>query len=171
MSNSRWTLPAPASPKILGDCVNCEQPALPYTGATTTADGKFRCGPCSTKLRESTKVQKKPALSRTGAGQRNYPEPPPVPGARWLQLGDQRLALVDAADFERANRKNWFLLAGHAIRRERWGGKVRHDYLQRFVLGIAPESEGENVEFIDHNPLNCRKSNLRVSKKTSQALD
>src|SRR3954451_8840521 len=102
--------------KVLGDCVSCARPALSYSGATTTDEGSYLCGPCSARLKESLKLRaKKPATGRGRVSRRDFPEPAPVTGARWLQLGDRRLALVDAADFERASVKSWFLLGGHAV--------------------------------------------------------
>jgi hypothetical protein len=98
---------------------------------------------------------------------RDQAEPPPVAAARWLPLGGDRFALVDAGDFQRASVKSWFLFGGHAVRREQWGGKLRHGYLHRFVLGLddAAQRAQTVIEFIDRDPLNCRRSNLRVTSR------
>ncbi len=169
MSTSKWN-PPPTSSKVLGDCVTCGGQAIAYSGATTNAEGNYLCVGCTTNLKASTKL-KKAAPSRNGRMvRRDHPEPPPVEGARWLQLGTNRLALVDAGDFKRASVKNWFLFGGFAVRREQWGGKLRHDYLHHFVLGLDADPEKKSdrvVEFIDENPLNCRRANLRVTQRAA----
>lgn len=147
--------------------MSCDQPALAYTGATVTPEGEYLCARCAGAAKAAKQLQKKSLPNRRGLSlRREFPEPAPVNGARWLQLGGRQMALVDAADFERASRKNWFLLGGYAVRREVWGGKVRHDFLQRFVLGLDPDQKANEsvVEFIDQNPLNCRRTNLRLAK-------
>ncbi|HZS38441.1 MAG TPA: hypothetical protein VFF06_16515 [Polyangia bacterium] len=163
MRDSRWAVPQAS---VLGDCVSCAEPALAYTGATMTSDHKYLCARCTL----ARKVVVKPKAAPLGvprATRRDDPEPPPVNAAKWLQLGDNRFALVDAADYRRANAKVWFLFGGHAVRREQWGGKLRHDYLQRFVLGLhANDAPAGDIEFVDGDPLNCRKANLRVAAKS-----
>jgi len=155
---------------VLGDCATCGGPALAYTGASTTSRGKYLCAGCTSKQKDLAKA-KKPAAVKSRTPRRDYPEPAAVDGARWLDLGDNRWALVDASDFAKASVKNWFFFGGFAARREQWGGKVRHDYLHRFVLGLEadPEAKAKNVvEFIDQNHLNCRKLNLQITKNSSR---
>lgn len=82
-----------------------------------------------------------------------------------IPLSRGKVALVDAADYERASRYKWsYDRNGYAVRCEYWfdlGGKkrTRKILLHRFVLD-APD--GLQVDHINHNRLDCRRHNLRI---------
>lgn len=46
-------------------------------------------------------------VNRENALSRHYPEPEPVPGARWLSLGHGNFALVDERDYHRVEPHRW----------------------------------------------------------------
>ena len=100
---------------------------------------------------------------------RTTPEPPPVPGARWIALTKGYFALVDEADFAWASQWTW-----QAIPRPN-GKKVyafRHDdprpreYMHR---GVLKAPAGLEVDHIDAEPLAAlpgldnRRANLRLA--------
>lgn len=77
-------------------------------------------------------------------------------------------ALVDDADFEWLNQWRWCLDSkGYAGRNEylpRKGGRQRNRKIKmhRLILGLEP-GDRRMGEHIDRNPLNCRRSNLRIA--------
>lgn len=95
--------------------------------------------------------------------------PDPVPGAKWIVLTQGRFALVDEADYELVQERNWSLSTCKRRRMvyasSRIPGTPRDehgsDYLHRFLWahwGLPP------AEFIDHrnnDGLDCRRENLR----------
>jgi hypothetical protein len=166
MINSRTVQPE----DVLGDCVSCGGKALAFTGATIPSAGKYLCARCTAALKVAAKEKKSASGRKSRVLRRDYPEPPAVDAARWIQLGDNRFALVDAADFDRVNAKIWFLFSGYAVRRERSSGKLVHGYLHRFVLGLDADLDDKDpsiVEFIDKDFLNCRRSNLHLAPKSA----
>ena len=93
-----------------------------------------------------------------------YSEPLPVEGARWVALTKGKFALVDEDDFERVSEHSWCADQGKST----WYAKTykrdengRHKLsLHRFIMNVT-DSKCE-IDHIDQNGLNCRKSNLRV---------
>lgn len=76
-------------------------------------------------------------------------------------------ALVDDRDYERVARFNWFVCIKphsriiYGQRAERFGGGRRKTILlHRFILGIADSKIF--VDHINHDGLDCRRSNLRA---------
>lgn len=91
-----------------------------------------------------------------------------------IKLTQDFTAIVDDEDFERINQFKWFASLDsrgtkwyakrHARRSEsdRWiASKIR---LHHFVLDIPPHTlpEGCVVDHVNHNGLDCRKSNLEI---------
>lgn len=70
-------------------------------------------------------------------------------------------ATVDKEDFAKVNKFKWHVFAqkGYAGRDERKGGNKRKILMHRFILN-APK--GLEVDHINGNPLDNRKSNLRL---------
>lgn len=84
---------------------------------------------------------------------------------RLIPLTRGKWAIVDAEDYERLSRWNWHLSGSiarnnfYAARGTRVGGKHRLIRLHHAVLGL---DGGIMVDHVDGDPLNCRKSNLRI---------
>ena len=77
-----------------------------------------------------------------------------------IKLGGKRggVALVDDEDFERVNKQSWYqAIHGYATGSSAKGEK--RIYLHRIILNAPKDFE---VDHIDHNKLNCQKSNLRI---------
>lgn len=96
----------------------------------------------------------------------SYTFPEPVTGACWIPLSQGKFALVDAGDFERANKKIWTAVKGnttyYAIFREQ--PSRRTIALHRWILDLG--DEGALVDHINFNGLDCRRMNLRICSKT-----
>lgn len=96
-----------------------------------------------------------------------WAEPPPVLGARWIPIREDVFALVDADVYDELIVFLWQLGGGsgemYPVRRT---GKTTFEFLHRRIIGAG---KGEAVDHRDRNPLNCRKSNLRIAT-TSQNL-
>lgn len=86
---------------------------------------------------------------------RTAPEPPPVPGARWIALTKGQFALVDEADFERLSQSSWSYGSGGYAER-RIGGRLQrmHEAIIR-CDGLTDHADG--------NKLDNRRSNLRAA--------
>ena len=75
------------------------------------------------------------------------------------------VAFVDDQDFDRVNALKWYCepngktkYARHSFFKD---GKWRLQYLHRFILGLETVDRRQ-IDHIDHNGLNCTRSNLRV---------
>lgn len=87
-----------------------------------------------------------------------------------IKLTQGFVAIVDDEDYERLSHYKWHANkvgydgdVVYARRRSRKGEKGTHIYMHRFIMNTADNQE---VDHIDYNTLNNRKSNLRnVSKK------
>lgn len=97
-----------------------------------------------------------------------YPHPD-RPGVFVVPLTSGRVAFVAAGDAERVGRYVWSwtrdakdLNDGHACRQYGRRGKATTVILGRFVIRAAPT---DRVEYIDGNPLNCSRANLRLVPK------
>ena len=90
-------------------------------------------------------------------------EPPSIESARWIALTRGKFALIDEDDFERVSQRNWYAYEGKSTwyaRSNSKCGDVKVVRLHRFILGVT-DSKCE-VDHIDQDGLNCRKSNLRA---------
>jgi hypothetical protein len=78
----------------------------------------------------------------------------------WIELSQDQRALIDVEDLGRVLQYSWQASAKKKIDDDFFYAKsYEAGPLHRFVMN-APE--GYYVNHIDHNPLNCRKSNLRI---------
>ena len=106
---------------------------------------------------------------------RDWGEPPPVNGARWLQLGNNKFALIDSTDAVWACRFEWHLVnERYAVRSALVRGRTKHFYLHHEVLGISPGAwhEDDVVTWASDDTLDCRRSNLIVkSDRQARNLD
>lgn len=77
------------------------------------------------------------------------------------------VAVVDEADFARVGKFKWYAHRSrgsfYAARSVRCGGKkIATRLLHHAVLGIVRLKPGYVVDHIDHDPMNCRRGNLRI---------
>jgi hypothetical protein len=84
---------------------------------------------------------------------------PPDPEVKYIPLGGDQFAIVDAADFEWLKKYEWRLfggdgLPGYAYRVER-GKRI---FMHREILQTPG---GQVAHHEDHNPINNRRGNLR----------
>jgi hypothetical protein len=74
------------------------------------------------------------------------------------------VAIIDAADFERADRCRWFLWTApdgvtfHVARNQLMFGRYGIQFLECFILEL-PQPQ-ITVRFVDGNRLNCTRANL-----------
>ena len=91
------------------------------------------------------------------------------PGAALLQLGGHRggrppqaYALIDEADLEFASQWKWSYVQGYGLRMmRRPDGGNRPVLLHRALLGLQP-GDGRQVDHINRDKLDNRRSNLRI---------
>jgi hypothetical protein len=85
-----------------------------------------------------------------------------------IELSQGRVALVDDADFPALSQYRWCYRAerqgkqGYAVRHVKVEGKDRLAYLHREIMQPGP---GQEVIFLNHDRLDCRRENLRVVSK------
>lgn len=95
---------------------------------------------------------------------------PPIgsgPSGASIETTDGQKVLVDQDTFEWASKVRWFTAARHyAARKARVDGKPVTVYLHRLVAGAGPL---DVVDHIDRNPLNCQRSNLRLTSHRGNA--
>ena len=81
--------------------------------------------------------------------------------SRKIPLGQGRVALVDEADYHRFRHYNWFLSkTGYAVGYVPVDGRHTLTYLHRLIL---QPGEGEQVDHVNGDPLDCRRANLRIA--------
>jgi hypothetical protein len=94
---------------------------------------------------------------------RVVPEPSAVQGARWIPLTKGKFALVDETDFAKYGHLTWTVLVTsstcYAYCRRLECGKNRCYYLHRVIMD-APS--GVDVDHVNGDGLDCRKSNMRL---------
>jgi len=77
-----------------------------------------------------------------------------------IQITQGKTILVDDEDFEILSQWKWSLSNGYATRRlKRLNGKQRDQKMHRFLMG---EPKGKQIDHINGNKLDNRKSNLRI---------
>ena len=80
-----------------------------------------------------------------------------------IALSQGRVALVDDCDFEELSKHKWYAVwitkSFYVMRKINNGNRPVTEYMHRQV--IAAQS-GDCVDHINHNGLDCRKSNLRI---------
>lgn len=92
-----------------------------------------------------------------------------------LNLTQRKIALVDDEDYEKVRYFRWYAYYDPAMRSfipqrniTEEDGTRRTIYLHRFVMN-APK--GSVVDHIDHDTLNCQKSNLRICTHAQNMLN
>lgn len=89
---------------------------------------------------------------------------PPTEEYRTIPLTQGRVAIVDVADYEWLSQWKWRCLfrgGGYAIRICRKSGKQRLVYMHREIMAL-PFRDKRQVDHINHDPLDNRRSNLRA---------
>ena len=99
--------------------------------------------------------------------------PPPVDGAVWLPLAGERFALIDPEDFEWAMQYNWALNHGrsnkrYVVRANPSGIKPKTPSLHRDLMNPPV---GMQVDHINGNPLDNRKTNLRICTRHQNVMN
>jgi hypothetical protein len=85
-----------------------------------------------------------------------------------IPLSQGQVALVDDADYPLLSEFRWCYRPerdsrqGYAVRNTNVGGKRRQCYLHRQLMRPGP---GQEVIFLNHDRLDCRRENLRVVSK------
>lgn len=97
---------------------------------------------------------------------RNFPEPPCVLGARWIQLGDGKFTLVDEDMFESLSVTKWSEFKGYARGFHLVDGKKKLVSLHRIILNAPPRVDADHANL---NKLDNRRSNLRIATKAQNA--
>ena len=86
---------------------------------------------------------------------------------RFIQLTQNRCAIVDDADYERLNKFKWYAHKNgntfYAIRKgtKDESGKQEMIYMHRFLLGLNPNDPRQG-DHRNHNGLDNRQGNLRI---------
>jgi hypothetical protein len=71
-------------------------------------------------------------------------------------------AIIDPENLEWVNQWRWSLNWGYVIRGETKTGKMVQFRLHRMVMGLTHEDRGLEVDHINHDRLDNRRSNLRI---------
>lgn len=90
-----------------------------------------------------------------------------------IKLSQGKAALVDDEDFEYLNQWQWYAHNHkHTFYARRHQLKIEGDkkiiYLHRFIMNATDKSE---IDHIDHNGLNCQKSNLRFCTRSKNQMN
>jgi hypothetical protein len=91
-----------------------------------------------------------------------------VPLVQHIPLSQGQVALVDDQDFPLLSEFRWSYRAerggrqGYAVRHHQVDGKDRLCYMHRQIMNPSP---GQEVIFLNHDRLDCRRANLRVVSK------
>lgn len=86
-----------------------------------------------------------------------------TPEVKEIPLTQGLVALVDSVDFDRVSQHKWFAVNG-GYAQSNSAGLPRRTWLHRFILGLGREKI--EVDHVNGDRLDCRKSNLRLA--TSQ---
>jgi hypothetical protein len=94
---------------------------------------------------------------------RNLPLPRAVPLARWIPLSKGMFVLIDESDFEDISKHKWTVMTpgrcAYAYRRPLGKVILLHRYLMDAPAGME-------VDHINGNGLDCRRSNMRVCTRS-----
>lgn len=78
------------------------------------------------------------------------------------------VAIVDEEDLERVDASGpWHLSKGYVQHTQNVGGHTVAVQLHRYILGLGPDDP--MVDHVDRDPLNCRRSNLRLATAVQNA--
>lgn len=95
-------------------------------------------------------------------GSRSTREPPAVEGARWVALTRNQFCLVDESDYETVSMFRWRYSNGYASTGGGQRSKIKAVQMQRMLMVGSADVGDLVVDHIDRNPLNNRRSNLRL---------
>ena len=85
-----------------------------------------------------------------------------------ISLSAGRVSLIDDCDYERASQYVWsFHVEGYAFRSYGPRSDRRYEYMHRFIL----ENPIGNIDHINRDGLDNRRTNLRVASKSMNALN
>jgi hypothetical protein len=100
---------------------------------------------------------------------RRFPEPAPVAGASWVQLGGGKFAIVDLSDLPRVAGMTWSSLKEYSVSRVEDGDTVRILSMHRHILGLGPEDP--DVDHRNGDRSDNRRSNLRIATTSQNAAN
>jgi len=93
---------------------------------------------------------------------------------KFLSLSCGYFALIDEEDFNRASRHKWCTVKNradgikYAIGKKKENGKRKTIHLHRFIMNAK---KGEEIDHINHDGLDNRKSNLRICSSSQNAMN
>lgn len=157
---ARYVLSRARARKAAGLCVRCDAPRV----TANHCERHQALANAQSVAREARKRDAAgPQIRKPRVIARRHPEPPPVPGARWIPLNRGKFALVDEADFADVSRFTWWCsdngYARRALRKDECGNSDLRISLHRHLM--RPE-DGLVVDHINSDGLDNRRSNLRV---------
>jgi len=115
------------------------------------------------KTKRSSNYCSTQCYSKLKFGVRDFPEPLPVQGARWVELGYGTFSLIDETDYELVSNVLWRLhKRGYAYRLV----KGQNIYLHRFIMESHLGKIRETIDHINGDKLDNRKCNLRVATQS-----
>lgn len=78
--------------------------------------------------------------------------------------------LIDDSDYPLLCGYNWTILRGrYVVRSKTVNGKSNALYMHRLIMGLTLLDKGKIVDHINHNPLDNRRCNLRVTDYVGNA--
>ncbi len=86
------------------------------------------------------------------------PPEPPGPEVKYIPLGHEQFAVVDAADFDWLNRYTWHLKGSNGAYYAYRNARGKRIFMHREIMQTPP---GEVVDHKNHKPLYNRRDNLR----------
>ncbi len=90
-----------------------------------------------------------------------------------IHLNQNQTVILDQEDFDRFSQFHWIYRPdrngrqGYAIRHAKVNGKSTTQYLHRAIMEPCP---GQEVIFLNHDRLDCRRANLRAVSKQEARL-
>ena len=168
------------SPELLGGCAGNRTPnqwiKSPLSGYTSPAAPTADHTSPAVVNPDYSVIPARPSLWPGGGRRptpRLAPEPPPVAGARWLPLTHGHFALVDECDYDAARVRAWYCRTTAKSRTvyaiAKFNGK--HVSLHRFVWARMGGPETPEIDHINLNGLDCRRSNLRAATRSQNTAN
>ncbi len=88
---------------------------------------------------------------------------------RLIKLSKNQYAIVDIDDFDFANKFTWsYSSSGKSGYAKGTIGFKKKDYLHRFIMCFP---EGKEIDHINRDTLDCRKSNLRLCDRSQNTFN
>lgn len=83
---------------------------------------------------------------------------------KFINLSQNKQAIVDDEDYPLLCKYKWtFHPCGYAYRNQKLNGKIKKVYMHRFIMNYNGEKD---IDHINHNGLDNRKSNLRIASRS-----